>query len=162
MNTLTFDMSRAMARPTSAARSQVTLLLVDDDAILRKLISTVLTLSGYSVVSAPDGPTALAIAENIDVAMLITDFQMPGMDGCTLARTLTERQPFLPVLVVSGSNMEDLPAKEIAQRSWNFLAKPLDNERLLRIIDRECLRNPAAPLENSHQQSKTAPYPFFR
>jgi len=80
-----------------------TILLVEDEELLRAGVQEVLEIQGYKVISAPDGQQALAIltAESID--LIITDLVMPKMDGVDFVKQLREIKPDLPVIVVSGS-----------------------------------------------------------
>ena len=80
-----------------------TILLVEDEELLRAGVQEVLEIQGYKVISAPDGQQALAIltAESID--LIITDLVMPKMDGVDFVKQLREIKSDLPVIVVSGS-----------------------------------------------------------
>lgn len=118
----------------------IQILLVDDDALVRRLLQTILERAGYTVLAAEDGPTAIEISMWASFDMLITDFQMPGMNGFLLADTITERRPGLPVLLTSGAFIEELPIDWIFERGWSFLPKPVDRVRLLETID-ECCRS---------------------
>jgi DNA-binding NtrC family response regulator len=126
-------------RPTfRLATKASTILLVDDDGLVRRLLQTILEYAGYTVLSAEDGPQAIQIAAWAPFDMLITDFQMPEMNGFVLAEQITKRRPRLPVLVISGAAMEDLPLEQIVDRDWSFLPKPIDRIRLLETIDESC------------------------
>ena len=122
-----------------AARKAATLLLVDDDPLIRRALGAVLHLEGYAVLAAQNGADALELALHTSISMLITDFQMPEMDGYTLATRLTERKPALPVLLISGAAENEIPLQDLGRRGWDFLPKPIDRTHLLRQIDRECL-----------------------
>jgi DNA-binding NtrC family response regulator len=124
------------SRPTfRLSRKATTLLLVEDDGQVRRLLQTILEYAGYTVLSAEDGQQAIEIATRASFDMLITDFQMPKMNGFVLAEQITKRRPRLPVLVISGAAMEDLPLEQIADLNWSFLPKPIDRIRLLETID---------------------------
>jgi DNA-binding response OmpR family regulator len=102
------------------------LLLVEDDASLLPLFSEVLSQEGYSVVAARNGPQAeLRAAVEPPFDLLITDYNMPGMNGVDLAVRLTMRQPGLPVLVISGEELNDLPTGILRQAGWHLLLKPI-------------------------------------
>src|SRR5258705_156549 len=94
-------------------------LVVDDDPIVRRFISTVLGGTGFEVIEAPDAEKALIAVEagGFAVDLVITDVKMPGMDGCELARRLLGAHPTLAILLVSGSHSES-PA------GLPFLQKP--------------------------------------
>ncbi|MEP6619478.1 MAG: ATP-binding protein [bacterium] len=87
-----------------SARGQGTVLLAEDDDAVRAIARTTLERVGYHVLSACDGPTALALAEAYEapIHLLLTDVIMPGMNGRELAERLSLQRPGLPVLFVSG------------------------------------------------------------
>ncbi len=122
-----------------ASRAAMTILLVDDDSLVRSALRAVLSYAGFTVVACEDGPTALSLFSlrpNIDV--LLTDFQMPEMTGYALAEELTRATPQLPVVLVSGAAQEEIPLSEIAAHRWHFLPKPVNREVLLRTLDGLC------------------------
>lgn len=120
------------------ATRAIQILLVDDDAIVRRLLQTILERAGYAVLAAEDGPSALEISMWASFDMLITDFQMPGMNGFLLADRITKRRPGLPVLLISGAVIEELPLDWIIERDWSFLPKPVDRVHLFETIDDYC------------------------
>lgn len=126
-------------------RGTLTILLVDDDPLVLAVLKAVLTHHGYNVVSARDPLKALKTAQHTAFDILITDFQMPGMNGFALAKRLVAQRPFLPVLLISGSAADELPLCEIRENQWNFLSKPIDRALLLRIIDDYCLGRSTRP-----------------
>jgi CheY-like chemotaxis protein len=93
-------------------------LVVDDEPLAGR---------GWRVIQASDGNDALAKAEGTDLDLLVTDYDMPGMDGWSLAHRLCERDPKLPVLVVSG-RPEAANGTEGVRNA--FLAKPFGIEDL--------------------------------
>ena len=83
--------------------TKATILLVEDEELLRAGVQEVLEIQGYNVITAPDGEQALAclVAQTID--LIITDLVMPKMDGVDFVKQLRKIKPDLPVIVVSGS-----------------------------------------------------------
>ena len=81
-----------------------TILVVDDEAAIRSLVTTVLAADGYQVVEASDGDAALRRADDGDdgIDLLLTDVRMPGMDGFVLARSFLKSHPGAKVLFMSG------------------------------------------------------------
>ncbi len=80
-----------------------TILLVDDDAGVRRSVGDMLKRSGYNVLAAEDGNAALeALQKNGAVDLVIADRKMPGMDGLTLVRLIKERTPELPAVIMTG------------------------------------------------------------
>lgn len=80
------------------------ILVVEDDAIVRMLITDVLETLGYAVLEAGDGEAALEILHDSSqaLALMMTDIGLPGMDGRALADKAREARPLLPILFASG------------------------------------------------------------
>ncbi len=79
-----------------------TILAVDDEALVLRLVRTMLEKSGFTVVTAASGPEALELLTRTSVDLVIADLVMPEMDGTVLAEEVTRRRPGLPVLFISG------------------------------------------------------------
>jgi two-component system, cell cycle response regulator CpdR len=92
-----------MAAPAPQGRGR-TVLIVDDDAMLRKILGDTLTDAGHSVLTAADGQEALSIAATLkgQLGLVVTDIRMPGMDGLELAGHLAELDPAPRVLFISA------------------------------------------------------------
>jgi CheY-like chemotaxis protein len=88
----------------SRANLKSTILVVDDDEVLRMCAAEVVADAGFAPLEAANADEAVAILENrSDVALLFTDVQMPGsMDGLGLARTVHDRWPAIKIILVSG------------------------------------------------------------
>ena len=125
------------ARETSGEHTAGTILIVEDEVSVRKLVTRFLTVSGYQVLAA-DGPcAALEIwAERQDeVALLLTDVIMPeALSGRTLAARLQAERPALKVLYTSGYSAESLTADGLLEDKINFLQKPYRPEQLLEMV----------------------------
>lgn len=110
-----------------------TILLVDDDDLLRNSLVRMLTRSGFKVLDAASGMRAVEIlcdaAEPIDCA--IVDFTMPDMDGEETVRALRKIQSALPVILASGYNEEYFAPRFAEQKATEFLSKPFDNAQLV-------------------------------
>lgn len=123
-------------------------LLVDDDALVRAVLREVLQRAGYRVLCAADGPSALQLygsyAGTLKLDMVVTDFAMPQMNGFELAVSLTELHPGLPMLIISGTLPENLPLQQVQRRGWHYLAKPVQRETMLLLLDGYCLGFTAA------------------
>ncbi len=81
-----------------------TILLVEDEDLLRNGVQEMLELHDFHVIGAGDGLEALGWLEEAHVDLVITDLVMPHMDGVDFVRRLREKRPTLPVIVVSGSS----------------------------------------------------------
>ena len=115
-----------------------TILIVDDYAVARRILSHTLQRNGHTVVSAADGQEALARLDEAAVDLAIIDIAMPGMDGLTLLRHLREReaQQALPVIMLSASGQDEdrLIARELG--AHEFLSKPASSQELLDAVVR--------------------------
>lgn len=119
------------------ASSPATILLVDDDPMIRSLLGAVLQQAGFAVVASPDGSQALEMFKSdSSIDVLVTDFEMPGMNGFALASKLTEARGRLPVLIISGAEQGILPIAEMRNRGWLFMEKPLRSDTLLSNLSR--------------------------
>ncbi|WP_143308181.1 ATP-binding protein, partial [Candidatus Entotheonella palauensis] len=109
-----------------------TVLLVEDDHIVRLLIRSTLELKGYYVLDAADAEEAIQLckqqAEPID--LLVTDVVMPGMNGPTLAAHLTSFYPEMRALLISGYSLDNLRTNSSAHASMAFLSKPFTMDEL--------------------------------
>jgi two-component system cell cycle sensor histidine kinase/response regulator CckA len=107
-----------------AARPLV--VLVEDEELIRKLLERVLESAEYEVLAAPDGERALKLIEGRagELALLLTDLVMPGMNGLELARAARELQPDLPVLCMSGYSEQTLRDRGGEGDELDFIEKP--------------------------------------
>ncbi len=86
-----------------------TLLLVDDDEIVLETLRKLLQLVGFRVVSHSSGHAALAeLEQRKDIAVLVSDFEMPGINGEQLARAAKQQRPTMPVYICSGHQPPDM------------------------------------------------------
>ncbi len=111
-----------------------TVLVVEDEANVRELMTEALEHAGYRVHGAADAEAALALAEssNGPIDLLISDVVMPGEGGPSLARRLAQAHPALRVLFISGYLADRLDLSELA--AARFLNKPFDLDTLLRMV----------------------------
>jgi CheY-like chemotaxis protein len=78
-------------------------LVVDDDGELRSLVGKMLTVLGYEVASAENGEKALRIFLKSKFDIVFSDYEMPGMDGVSLARSIKKSSPGTPVVLMTGA-----------------------------------------------------------
>lgn len=110
-----------------------TILLVDDEIVIREVAQLILQNNGYKVLVAEDGPSALALfAQQIgNVAVVVTDLAMPIMDGLALVRALRRIQPGLKVIISSGRTEDRQSAEIAALHVEATLNKPYTTRKLL-------------------------------
>lgn len=89
----------------AALRDAGDVLIVDDDLMFRRAIARLLSQKGFEVMAAADGPSALKLAQRIHPVLVITDWQMPGLDGVELASLLHEslEEATPPIVLVTGA-----------------------------------------------------------
>ena len=120
-------------RPAAARRRRV--LLVEDEDMVRKVITRMLTARGFQVHAAASGAQAMALfdQQGFEVDLLITDLMMPETGGHVLAKQLSERFSNLKVLFVSGYSSAE--ADGYAPTRHRFLTKPFGSSELANTID---------------------------
>jgi len=108
-------------------------LLIDDDLVSREVLATVLTLSGYTVHTAADGPSALALIDRheCDPEVILMDTQMPGLSGISLIEELRARNR-AKILAISGSSAPDA----VVGACDGFLLKPFGSDGLRQALEK--------------------------
>ena len=120
-------------------------LVAEDDPGIRDMLSIILESSGFEVVAVEDGPTALAAGEQHEPDVALLDVMMPGIDGIAVARTLRDRRPELPIILVSARTEDTDVWEGWASGIDSYVTKPFDVDALVAEIDRvlEARRNAA-------------------
>ena len=109
-----------------------TILVVDDEPEIRKLVSAMLTTSGYNILLADTGEQAIKLfrKQPKSIDLLLTDVVAPGMAGPTLADQLTELKPDLRVLFMSGYDSRQVVQKYVVEKGHMLLPKPFTMQQL--------------------------------
>jgi CheY-like chemotaxis protein len=131
------EKSELRASPTSFLGGSETLLVVEDEAVVRHAISTRLRKLGYQVVEASNGREALEhwAKQAAEIHLLFTDMVMPeGMTGIELAQALRAQNPGLRVIISSGYSAEIMNASDPSLKGCGFLAKPFSVEALAEMV----------------------------
>jgi CheY-like chemotaxis protein len=110
------------------------ILCIDDDPKVLNAYKALLAAKGYTVLTAPDGPTGLAITRKYSISLVVLDFRMPGMDGNQVARVLMQEHPKLPVVICSGF-ADEIP-ESLKWFADVVLEKGDDPDTLLSAIDK--------------------------
>jgi excisionase family DNA binding protein len=111
------------ARP-AAGNSRPRVLVVDDEASIRDLLSKTLALAEYDVDVAPDGRSALERMRMYPYDLLIADLKMPGMDGLTVIREAKRYKGDLPVIIITGFSTESSAIEAVNLGVAGYLTKP--------------------------------------
>jgi two-component system, chemotaxis family, chemotaxis protein CheY len=111
------------------------ILTVDDSLSIRKMLNLALSGAGYTVIEAEDGVQALATARRSAVDMVLTDLNMPGMDGVTLIRELRKLPTYtgIPIIMVTTESDSAKKADAKAAGATGWITKPFEREQLLSV-----------------------------
>lgn len=114
------------------------ILTVDDSPSIRQMVSFTLKSAGYEVLEAADGNTGLSQAQSGKVDLVLTDQNMPGMDGLTLIRNLRKLPGYAstPILVLTTESSDQMKALGRAAGATGWLVKPFDPEKLVDVVKR--------------------------
>jgi two-component system cell cycle sensor histidine kinase/response regulator CckA len=147
----TADDGETSTRDTPIAAGRETILLVEDEPVVRALAREILEDAGYAVIEAQDGADGVDRAGDVSgIDLLVTDVVMPRMSGPELAQALTQRRPTLPVLYMSGyvgDALDHLGVEDASSRP--LLQKPFTADALLRrvreALDQRTTQRPRRP-----------------
>lgn len=127
------------------------ILLVEDDAFLRSLISSELAERGYFVVATENGLEAMRFLDSVSMDAVITDIFMPDMDGFELIRNLRKRDSTLPIFALSGGvknlhNSANYLKMAKAFGANEIFAKPVEVAELIAKLEQHCRRSAEEPV----------------
>ncbi len=111
-----------------AKSAQYTILVVDDEELVRSLIVNLLSKSGHSSITAVDGVDALDRMKENKIDAVITDIRMPNMDGVALTLEILKKNPGLPILVMTAFGEEYSAGAAIAAGAREYIKKPFTPE----------------------------------
>jgi excisionase family DNA binding protein len=123
----------AAPRRVSASSARPRVLVVDDEASIRDLLSTTLSLADYDVDVAPDGRSAVERMRLFGYDLLITDLKMPGMDGLTVIHEARRLQSDLPVIIITGFSTEASAIEAANVGVAGYLTKPFKVPKVLQV-----------------------------
>jgi two-component system, OmpR family, response regulator MprA len=122
------------------------ILVVDDDAPIRRMLSRTLSAEGYAVEASPDGGDALAAVERSVPDLVVLDVAMPGLDGLAVSRRLREKGLGLPILLLTARDGVPDRVAGLDAGADDYLVKPFAAEELLARV-RALLRRGREPEE---------------
>lgn len=113
-------------------------LAVDDSASMRQMVSFTLQTAGFDVISAHDGSDAYDLAQKEDVDIVLSDVNMPIMDGIELIRKLRElnHYRYVPILMLTTESSIEKKQQGKAAGATGWIVKPFNPEQLVNIINR--------------------------
>lgn len=107
------------------------ILIVDDEPNYLIVLSELLRDEGFEVFTASSGTDAMAQVAEVDLDLVITDMQMPGMDGLQLLEKIKEKNPNLPVIMITAYAEVEKAVAAMQAGAFNYLSKPFSNDELL-------------------------------
>jgi two-component system, chemotaxis family, chemotaxis protein CheY len=115
-------------------------MAVDDSKTMRDVISVTLIRAGFDVLLAEDGQQALDVLRDVSIDLVITDLNMPNLDGIALIRALRAepRHRVVPILMLTGEQDPGRKAEGRAAGATGWLVKPFSPEKLVDLAHRVC------------------------
>ena len=126
----------------NAAKSKPRIMIVDDEASLRKVLKAMLQRAGYNIETAQSGQAALAQLAKAEASaeagfdLVICDIRMPEMSGMTLLEKLVNTYADLPVIMLTAHGTVDLAVQALKKGAFDFLSKPYEREEILMVIQK--------------------------
>ncbi len=135
------------------AQAAASVLVVDDEAVLRDVLETLLTQAGYQVALAEDGSTALALARRDFFDAAIVDVMLPEMGGLQLLEELKRVDPELVVLMITAYASVETAIAAMKKGAFDYVGKPFKHEELLHILGNALKQR---RLQDENRQLRTA------
>ena len=137
------------------------ILVIDDDASLRRVLEYNLQEAGYAVAVASSGEEGLSLFDSVDPALVITDMQMPGMSGMQLLTAIKERWPETIVIIITAFGTIDLAVNAMKSGAYDYITKPFNREAMLLTVVK-ALEFSGLSAENRRMKNELADRADFR
>jgi DNA-binding response OmpR family regulator len=124
------------------ATGRTTVLVVEDDAAIRRGLADALAFAGYGVVEAADGQRALELAVEAPVDLVLLDLMLPRRDGFEVLGALRRSRPTLPVIMVTARGAEEDRVRGLSDGADDYVVKPFSARELLARVDAVLRRSP--------------------
>jgi DNA-binding NtrC family response regulator len=111
-------------------------LIIDDEKVVRQVLSEFLLALGYQTEQLADGNSSLDAIQNPEYSVIFTDIRMPGIDGINLTRKVSEQRPEVPVIIVTGHGSAETCEEAIAAGAFDFLRKPFHFQQIADIMQK--------------------------
>jgi putative two-component system response regulator len=133
---------------TEDHNKDMTVLVIDDESIIRQVFSYYLEDREYSVMTAENGILGMEVFDREKPDIVLTDLRMPQADGLEVLAHIREQAPETPVVVISGANSLDDAVQALRLGAWDYLIKPVQDLNLLGYTVKECLEKARLIKEN--------------
>ncbi|MDX2446415.1 MAG: sigma-54 dependent transcriptional regulator [Desulfobacterales bacterium] len=113
-----------------------TILIVDDEKNYPPILSAVLEEESFETLTAYSGQEALSVLKDSDIDLVLTDMKMPSMDGIELLERIKQKDPGLPVIMMTAHGTVEKAVEAMQKGAYNYILKPFDNERLVIYVNK--------------------------
>ncbi len=134
--------SGAWASVGGVVMAQITVLVVEDDTAIRRGLVDALRYAGYTVLDCDNGRTALELALESSVDLVLLDVMMPKLDGFGVLEALRRSQPTLPVIMVTARGAEEDRVRGLSDGADDYVVKPFSANELLARVEAVLRRSP--------------------
>ncbi len=141
--------------------SKASILIIDDNQAYLDVISSFLKKQDFNVASCNNPFDGLALIKEQYFDILLTDYNMPGMDGLTLIKEIRKQNPEIAMIAISGHGTINTAVNIIQAGALEFIEKPVDLEALLKLIDK-ILKNKLVAVENQELEEKLQEVSSFK
>ena len=107
-----------------------TILIVDDEKNYLVILEALLAPEGYEIITEDNALNALRLVRETDLDLVITDVKMPGIDGMELLEEAKEKNPELPVIIMTAYGTIEMAVEAMKKRAYDYITKPFRNEEL--------------------------------
>ncbi len=111
-----------------------TILVIDDEEIIRALFKETLEEAGHRVIAAGNGAEGLKMVKQQDFDLVFLDLKMPGMDGAEIFRQIKTIKPTLPVTIITGYPDSEMMARALAQGPFGIMTKPFGESDIITAV----------------------------
>src|SRR5690242_4321941 len=133
------------------------ILVVDDEANLRRVLCAQLSRDGYEVHAAEDGEQAVEFIREHHVDLVISDLRMPKMGGMDLLRWAQTEEPKLPVMILTAHGTVDTAVEALKIGAVDFISKPFDQEEVRRLVRKALQVGELSHRDASHPGARGLP-----
>jgi CheY-like chemotaxis protein len=117
-------------------KTAMTVLIVDDELMARKLIEKILVRDGYHVAQAENGEAALEILEQTPIDIIVSDIRMPVMDGYGLLKAVKARYPAIPVIIITAYGDTYSVKDALLLGADEYVTKPFKSHEITLVVER--------------------------
>lgn len=134
------------------AEKNVQILIIDDEPMIRDILSAFLKQWGYVSFAAENGRAGIEVFQREKIDLVLTDLDMPVMSGVEVLAYIHEHSPDTPVIIISGAGQLDDAVKSVKFGAWDYLTKPISNMAILENTIFRCLEKVRLIRENRMYQ----------